>query len=184
MARLKTIDRSQATGKAKELLDKVHLQFGVTPNLMRDLAHSPAVLGAYVNFYTALVDGLLDKKLHDQIAMVVAEANGCEYCLSAHAALGRKAGLSDQQLAAARDLNTGNDRVDAALKFAREIVVGRGHITPAQFEAVRQAGFSDGEIVEIIGHAAVNIFTNYFNNINQTEVDFLKVAAVRNRAAA
>jgi AhpD family alkylhydroperoxidase len=137
-----------------------------------------------VNFYTALADGLLDKNLHDQIAIVVAEANGCEYCLSAHTALARKAGLSDQQLAAARDLNTGNDRVDAALKFAREIVVGRGHITPAQFEAVRRAGFSDGEIVEIIGHVAVNIFTNYFNNINHTEIDFPKVAAARNRAVA
>ncbi len=183
MARLKTIDRNQATGKAKELLDTVHSQFGVTPNLMRDLANSPAVLGAYVNFYTALANGLLDKKLHDQIAIVVAEANGCEYCLSAHIALGRKAGLSEQQLAAARALNTGIDRTNAALKFARQVVVSRGQITSAQFDAVRQAGFSDGEIVEIIGHVAVNIFTNYFNNINQTEVDFPKVAAARENAA-
>jgi uncharacterized peroxidase-related enzyme len=183
MARLKTIDRNQATGKAKELLDTVHSQFGVTPNLMRDLANSPAVLGAYVNFYTALASGLLDKKLHDQIAIVVAEANGCEYCLSAHVALGRKAGLSEQQLAAARLLNTGMDSTDAALKFAREIVVSRGQVTPAQFEAVRQAGFSDGEIVEIIAHVAVNIFTNYFNNINQTEVDFPKVSVAPEKAA-
>jgi AhpD family alkylhydroperoxidase len=94
MARLRTIDR----------------------NLMRDLANSPAVLGAYVDFYTALASGFLDQKLHDQIAIVVAEANGCEYCLSAHIALGRKAGLSEQQLAAARLLNTGMDRTDAALK--------------------------------------------------------------------
>lgn len=183
MARLRTIDRKEATGKAKELLDTVHSQFGATPNLMRDLANSPAVLGAYVNFYNALASGLLDRKLHDQIAIVVADANGCEYCLSAHIALGRKAGLSEQQLVAARALNTGIGRTDTALHIAREIVVRRGQITPAQFEAVRRAGFSDGEIVEIIGHVAVNIFTNYFNNINQTEVDFPKVSPAPDKAA-
>jgi len=183
MARLRTIDRNEATGKARELLDTVHSQFGATPNLMRNLANSPAVLGAYVNFYTALASGLLDRKLHDQIAIVVADANGCEYCLSAHIALGRKAGLSEQQLAAARALNTGIGRTDTALRFAREIVVGRGQIIPAQFEAVRRPGFSDGEIVEIIAHVAVNIFTNYFNNINQTEVDFPKVSPAPDKAA-
>ncbi len=94
MAKLKMIDRNHATGTAKELLDQVRAQFGVTPNLMRSLANSPAVLGSYVNFYNALASGLLNAKLHDQIAIVVAEANGCEYCLSAHTALGKKAGLT------------------------------------------------------------------------------------------
>lgn len=84
MAKLKMIDRNQVTGTAKELLDKVRAQFGVTPNFMRYLANSPEVLGSYVNFYTALASGLLNAKLHDQIAIVVAEANGCEYCLSAY----------------------------------------------------------------------------------------------------
>jgi uncharacterized peroxidase-related enzyme len=184
MAKLKTIGRNQATGEAKELLDKVHAQFGMTPNLMRSLANSPAVLGSYVNFYTALASGLLDAKLHDQIAIVVAEANGCEYCLSAHTALGKKAGLTDEQLILAREFDTGDGRVNAALKFARDIVESRGHITVVQFDAVRQAGYSDGEIVEIIAHVAMNIFTNYFNNINQTEVDFPKMVPAPNKAAA
>jgi uncharacterized peroxidase-related enzyme len=184
MARLKNVERNQATGKAKELLDDVQQQFGATPNLMRSLANSPAVLGAYVNFYTALGTGLLDAKLHDQIAVVVAEANGCEYCLSAHTALGKKAGLTDQQLVAAREVNTGDSRTDAALKFARDVVANRGNVSEAQFEGVRQAGYGDGEIVEIIAHIAVNIFTNYFNNINQTVVDFPKVTPARNKAAA
>ena len=94
MARMKTIDRNQATGKAKELLDSVHSQFGAVPNLMRSLANSPSVLGSYVNTYTALASGALNPTLHDQIAIVVAETNGCEYCLSAHTALGKKAGLT------------------------------------------------------------------------------------------
>jgi uncharacterized peroxidase-related enzyme len=184
MAKLKTIDRNQATGKTKELLDEVYEQFGVTPNLMRNLANSLAVLGSYVNFYTSLASGLLNAKLHDQIAIVVAEANGCEYCLSAHTALGKKAGLTEKQLTLARELNTGDERVNAALKFARNIVEGRGHISSVQFDAVWQAGYSDGEIVEIIAHVAMNIFTNYFNNINQTEVDFPKVVPASNKAIA
>jgi uncharacterized peroxidase-related enzyme len=184
MARLKMIDRNQASGKAKELLDKINAQFGMTPNLMRGLANSPAVLDSYVNFYTALASGALDAKLHDQIAIVVAEANGCEYCLSAHTALGKKAGLTAGQLLAARETETGDHRVDLVLKLARNVVVQRGRIPAEELEAVRQAGYSDEEIVEIIGHVAVNVFTNYFNNINQTEVDFPKVAPAQNRGAA
>lgn len=184
MSRLKSIDLNHASGEAKELLEKVQEEFGGTSKLMRGLANSPKTLGSYINFYKALTSGVLEKKLHDQIAFVVAEANGCEYCLSAHIGLARKAGLTAQQITGARDLNTGDPRTDAALRFARQIVDSRGRVSDSQLDAVRQAGYNDGEITEIIAHVALNILTNYFNNVNQTAVDSGKVEPSKSISAA
>lgn len=109
--------------------------------------------------------------------MAVAEANACDYCLSAHSALGRGAGLSDDELAASRDAKASDKKTNAALQFALAVLQRRGGITDADFAAVRAAGYSDGEIAEIIAHVALNVLTNYFNRAVETEIDFPKVTS-------
>lgn len=175
MQRLKAIDPKEATGKAKELLDGVKAKIGMVPNLMRTYANSPAALEGYLNFSGALGGGLLSAKLREQIALTVANANGCEYCLSAHTAIGKMVGLEENELVASRRATASNARTDAALKFAHQIVVKRGEVLDSEVQAVREAGYSDGEITEIVAHVALNIFTNYFNHVAQTVVDFPKV---------
>ncbi len=93
MPRLNAVDPARATGKAKDFLDAVKAKLGLTPNMMRTMAGSPAVLEGYLSFGTALGGGSLPPGLREQIALAVAEANRCDYCLSAHTALGRLAGL-------------------------------------------------------------------------------------------
>ena len=176
MARLPVVDPAQTTGKAKQLLDAVQAKLKITPNMTRVMANSPAVLEAYLNFNEALSKGSLSAKLRELISLVVAEANNCEYCLSAHTAIGKMVGLQDDEILAGLKLNSGDPKIDAALRFAHEIVVRRGQLDTSDVEAVRKAGFSDGEIAEIIANTAVNIFTNYFNNVAGVEVDFPKVA--------
>jgi uncharacterized peroxidase-related enzyme len=151
---------------------------------MRTFANSPAVLNAYLDFHQALGTGSLSPQLREQIAVVVAESNECEYCLSAHTAIGKLYGLSDRELLATRQLQTADHRANAALRFARELVQARGMVTDGQLEAVRQAGLDDGEITELIANVALNIFTNYFNHVCQTEVDFPKVRPAANQTAA
>ncbi|MBX3277899.1 MAG: carboxymuconolactone decarboxylase family protein [Acidobacteria bacterium] len=175
MQRLKAIDPKEATGKAKELLDGVKAKIGMVPNLMRTFANSPAALEGYLNFSGALGGGLLSAKLREQIALTVADANSCEYCLSAHTAIGKMVGLDENELVASRRATASNARTDAALKFAHQIVVKRGEVLDSEVQAVREAGYSDGEITEIVAHVALNIFTNYFNHVAQTVVDFPKV---------
>ena len=175
MPRLNAIDPTVATGKAKELLDGVKAKIGMVPNLMRTFANSPAALEGYLSFSGALGGGLLNAKLREQIALAVADANSCEYCLSAHTAIGKMVGLNDNDIAASRQSSSGDAKVDAALKFAHQIVVKRGEVLDSEVQSVRDAGYSDGEITEIIANVALNIFTNYFNHIAQTVVDFPRV---------
>ena len=179
MTRLTAINPDEAAGKAKQLLDGVQQKLGLTPNLMRTFANSPAVLEAYLNFSGALGEGLLDAKLREQIALAVAEANSCEYCLSAHTAIGKMVGLNESDLTKARQAKASDVKTEAALQFAREIVVKRGEVSDADWQAVKDAGYGEGEIAEIIANVALNIFTNYFNHIARTEVDFPRIALTK-----
>ncbi|MBL8187418.1 MAG: carboxymuconolactone decarboxylase family protein [Acidobacteria bacterium] len=183
MPRLNAIDPKEATGKAKELLDGVKTKIGMVPNLMRTFANSPAALEGYLNFSGALSGGLLSAKLREQIALTVADANNCEYCLSAHTAIGKMVGLNENELVASRRAGSSDAKIEAALKFAHQIVIKRGEVTDSEVQAVRVAGYNDGEITEIIANVALNIFTNYFNHVAQTVVDFPKVALAAGKAS-
>jgi uncharacterized peroxidase-related enzyme len=174
MQRLNAVDPQTASGKTKELLDTVQKTFGVTPNMMRTMANSPAVLEAYLNFSGALGKGKLSARLREQVALIVAEANICEYCLSAHTAIGKMVGLSEDDISASRQAKANDPKAEAALNLALHIVVSRGELNDADVNAARQAGLDDGEIAELIANVALNIFTNYFNHIAQTVIDFPK----------
>ncbi len=180
--RLPAVDPATATGKAKELLNAVHQSLGITPNMMRTMANSPAVLDGYLSLSAALAKGSLRPGLREQIALAVAEANACDYCLSAHSTLGRMAGLGPDQISASRQAASTDPKAAAALRFATEVVAVRGAVTNTQFEAVRSAGFNDGEIAEILVHVALNVFTNYFNKAALTVIDFPNVPSARQAA--
>ncbi len=176
MSRLAAIQTESATGKAKELLEAVQAKLKITPNMTRVMANSPAVLQGYLSFSGALASGSLDAKLREEIALEVGEQNACQYCVSAHTAIGKMTGLTDSEIDAARDAKSSSAKNAAALKFAKEIVARKGQTSDADVQAVRAAGFTDGEIAEIIAHVALNVFTNYFNNTAGVEVDFPKMA--------
>jgi uncharacterized peroxidase-related enzyme len=176
MSRLGAIQPQAATGRAKELLDAVQAKLKITPNMTKVMANSPTVLGAYLSFGGAMSNGALDAKLRKKIALEVGEQNSCQYCVSAHTAIGKLTGLTDSEINQAREARSGSARNAAALQFARELVVKKDRATDADVEAVRHIGLSDGEIAEIIAHVALNIFTNYFNNTAEVEVDFPKIA--------
>ena len=174
MSRIQPIAPETATGQAKELLGAVKAKMGRAPNLTRGLAHSPAALNAYLQFSGALSAGVLPATVREQIALAVAQTNSCDYCLSAHSAIGKMAGLTGDQIlearrAASEDLATG-----AILRFTARLVEDRGHVTDADLETLRQAGISDAQITEIVANVALNIFTNYFNHVAETEIDFPK----------
>lgn len=175
MPRLNAIDPAVATGNVKALLDGVQATLGMTPNLMRTMANSPAVLEAYLSFNTALARGRLSAKLREQIALAVAQANGCEYCLSAHTAIGKKVGLPEGDLLTSRQWVSSDPKANAALEFARAVLTHRGQVSDDDVSRVRQAGIGDAEITEIVANVALNVLTNYFNLVAGTSVDFPQV---------
>ena len=177
MQTLKAIEPAAATGKTKQIFDAFQRSLGTVPNLMRTLANSPAALNAYVSFSGALNEAQLPAPLREQIAIAVANTNSCDYCLSAHSALGKLAGVSDADLTRARTADAADEKAAAALRFAVNVVRERGRVPSSEVEALRAVGYTDGDIAEIVAAVALNMFTNYFNHIAGTEIDFPVVRA-------
>ncbi|WP_433236890.1 carboxymuconolactone decarboxylase family protein [Streptosporangium sp. CA-135522] len=173
MSRLPLIQPENATGAAADLLATVQKALGVTPNMAKAMANSPAVLAAYLEFSGALAGGELPAAVRERIALLVAQENECDYCLSAHSYIATNlAGLTAAEAHSARHGQAADPHVEAALTFAATVVRTRGDIDDAGLEAAREAGLSDGEIAEVVGHVALNVFTNYFNKTAETDIDW------------
>jgi uncharacterized peroxidase-related enzyme len=151
-------------------------KLGIVPNMTKVMATSPAVLESYLGFSGALAGGFLDAKTREQLALLTAQQNQCDYCLSAHTAIGKMVGLNREQILASRKGDGSSLRTTAALTFAKRVLDTKGQISEADLAAVRGAGFSEGEIAEIIAHVALNVFTNYFNTATDVDIDFPKVS--------
>ena len=175
MPRLQPISTDTADEKAKELLNQVQAKLGMTPNIMRTMANSPAVLEAYLGFGEALAKGSLSSKLREQIALAVSEANGCTYCLAAHSAIGQAVGLSEEAILDSRRSSSTNKKDNVALQFAQKLVDNRGVVDDGEISKLRDVGYNDGEIAEIVANVTHNIFTNYFNQVAGTVIDFPQV---------
>jgi uncharacterized peroxidase-related enzyme len=178
MARLSALNPDEATGKTKELFKAITGKLGMVPNMMRTMGNSPAFLESYLNLSGALGSGSLGAKTGELIALAVAQANACDYCLSAHTYIGANLVKVDSDiLNSARSGNSSDAKTDAILKFAQVLVSKKGLISDSDLENVKSAGATEGEVGEIVGHVALNILTNYFNNTAKTDIDFPVVVA-------
>ena len=164
-------------GPAAPILADLKQQMGSVPNIFATMAHSPAVLEGFLSFNGALAGGVLTPQLREQIALAVAGKNRCDYCASAHTLLAKGAGVDSTEAAANLQGESSDPRTNAILGFARTVVDQKGVIDSQNLSALKEFGVSDTEIVEIVAHVGINIFTNYFNHVAQTEVDFPFVAA-------
>ncbi len=175
MSRLNVVTAETANAEQKGLLDAIESQLGVVPNFLKVFANSPAALRAFLGLHGIAGEGSLDAKTRERIALALAQQNACQYCVSAHTAIGRKAGLSGTEIEANR-LGTSQDaKAAAAVRFARSLAEHSGEVTTAEIAEVRDAGYSDAQIVEIIMHVGMNILTNILGKASQVEIDFPKV---------
>lgn len=176
MAHVTLIDPASSPVAVKPALDQIHGAFGTVPNMFRAVANSAAALDSMWGSFGALGRGKLGARLGEEIAVAVANANRCEYCLAAHTALGRKAGASTEDMAAAQIGRSSDPRTQAALTFALKLVRDRAALDDADVAALKSAGFDDEGVVEIIAHVALNLYTNYVNVALKVPVDFPTVA--------
>jgi uncharacterized peroxidase-related enzyme len=174
--RITPVNPAEAQPKAKELLAAVQAKLGMRPNMMRTMAQSPAVLEGYLSLSGALANGVLPAKLREELALFVGQTNQCDYCVAAHSTLGKMAGLQPNQMINARRGVDGSDPFgQAALQLATMVLDTRGEVSDSDLLAARSAGLDDAQIAEVIAQVALNIFTNYFNRVAHTEIDFPKV---------
>jgi uncharacterized peroxidase-related enzyme len=181
MSRISLLTASTAPADSRAVLEQIQQAFGATPNMFKAAAHSPAALKSLWGSFAALGKGSLPSVIGEKIAVAVAERNACDYCLAAHVALGRKAGATPEELIAAQMGEASDPQTAAALRFALKLVNGRGQLGDGDVQALREAGFGDEQVVEILAHVALNLFTNYLNVALDVPVDF---PAVKRRAAA
>jgi uncharacterized peroxidase-related enzyme len=174
MSRIPTPATIEAAPAASQpLLQAVSKQLGSVPNLFRMVANSPAALEGYLGLFGALGKGSLGAATGERIALAIAEINQCGYCLSAHTYLGKKlARLDDAEIAANRGGTSQDAKADAAVRFAVKVALQRGHVSDEDLQAVRTAGYSDAQIIEIVQHVALNTWTNYMNEVAKTDIDF------------
>ncbi|MDC8786401.1 carboxymuconolactone decarboxylase family protein [Roseateles koreensis] len=178
MSRLSIPTVDQSLDAAKPLLAAVQQQLGMVPNLMKLVGHSPAALEGYLALNGALAKGRLSVQLRERIALTLAEFNGCDYCLSAHDYLGRNvAKISSEELAAARDAHSADPATAAVLRFARRVAEAHGRVADADLAALRAAGFDEASVIEIVLNVALNVLTNYVNNVALTDIDFPHISA-------
>ncbi|WP_226581583.1 carboxymuconolactone decarboxylase family protein [Acuticoccus sediminis] len=177
MSRLSIPSVDDAPAASKPILEAVKGQLGVVPNLFRLAAQSPAALQALTGLNGALSKAL-DVKTRERIALAVAQVNGCDYCLSAHTYLATNlAKLSPDEVALNRSGRSGDVQADVAVRFAAKVAAERGHVGEADIAAVKLAGYSEAQIVEIVALVAENTFTNYLNEVAKTDIDFPVVRA-------
>lgn len=183
MTRLAPVDPTTATGAAADLLSQVQRTLGLVPNMTKVMAGSPALLKGYLALSGALAGGVLPAAERQQLAIATAQANGCEYCLSAHTYIGATiAEVDADELDRARHAESADPHAAALLALSAAIVRDRGHVDDAAVRAARDAGVTDAEIGEVVGHVALNVLTNYFNVLAGVENDW-PVVPLHGRAA-
>jgi len=175
MARITPLESTALCPQGRALVEEYAAATGLRPNVVRTLAHAPGILRHLLGMFDSLTSGTLDPTLMEQIALAVAQANGCTYCLSAHTALGEKTGLCTDRIDDSRWAMDADPRREAVLRFTRSLVIRRGHVCDDEVEALREAGFSDQALVELIAFVSMHVFLNLMTEAAQTPVDFPKV---------
>lgn len=172
MTRLNEVHPDEASGDAKQIYADVKRQLGMVPNIFQGLANSPAALRGYLALSSALAEGELTPEDREVLYLAVSENNGCHYCVSAHTMLAKQAGVSEDETLAARQFGSSDPRRDALLKFTRKVIASKGFVSDDDLAAVREAGYTDGQIAESVGYIALATFSNFFNHVHDTPLDF------------
>ncbi len=173
MTNFAPVEPETATGKAADLLAQVQKSLGLTPNMTKVMANSPALLKGYLALSGAVAGGAVPPGVRERLAIATAQLNGCEYCLSAHTYIGANIAKVDAaELDSARRGESGDPHVAALLKLSNVIAENAGDIDETDIKAAREAGVTEEEIGEVVANLALNILTNYFNVLAHVDNDW------------
>jgi uncharacterized peroxidase-related enzyme len=165
----------QVPAESKPTLDAFTKNIGFTPNMLATFALSPIAFNSWASLRASL-NNALDLKTRDSIGLAVSEVNGCNYCLAVHGHGAKRAKMSDEEIILARKGHADDPKRDAAVQFARKVIETRGKVSDVDVKAVRDAGYTDANVIEIIALVAVFSLTNLLNNVVDPEEDFPAVS--------
>ena len=175
MRTLKSLSFEEANSNSQEIFNAVKGKIGMVPNLYAAMGVSDKLLGGFLSFTETLKSGELSAKEYEAVALATSQANGCAYCLSAHTAIGKMNGLTDAETEQNRQGLSSDEKVAAGLNFAQSVTKNRGNVSADEIAAIKVAGYTDGDVLEIVLNVVANTLTNYVNHIAKTEIDFPEV---------
>ncbi|MBY0369332.1 carboxymuconolactone decarboxylase family protein [bacterium] len=178
MSKLQNVTPEQAQGELANVYADIKKQMGGVIQLFQALGNSTAALNGYLSIGGLLKGGHLSAVELETISLVTAQANSCEYCLSAHTVLGKKVGMKPEEILDARKGTTSDPKAKALISFVREVISEKGRTSDKSFSELQAAGYTDAQVPEIFLAIVQNIYTNYFNNFNGTKLDFPKVDSI------
>lgn len=178
MARIPAINKDNAQGELHDIYEQLEKKMGKVINIFQVMGNSPAALKGFLALSQAAEQTTLSPKIKEAIALVVGQSNECNYCLSAHSAMAKKMGLSDENILQARQGISEDFKTKEILKFVKKVIENKGKVSDQDVSHLKESGITDKELVEIILLVSVNIFTNYFNLIADTKIDFPEVPKI------
>ncbi len=172
MSYVNAVRYEEAAPEVRELLDGIKKKLRRIPNVYAMIARSPVALKAFLEYGETLKKGELGPQELEAVALSIAQVNRCDYCLAAHTAIAKMSGLSEEDTWQLRTGTSRDVKLKAAAALAKDIVETQGRPSREKVDAFFAAGYSQAALVELIALVSLNIFTNYFNHIAETEVDF------------
>lgn len=172
MSRISQLTKESAPTAIKPIFDMMQKKMGRVPNIFLNMGNSAETLQAYLSLSELTQKSSIPEQLREKIALVIAEVNGCNYCLSAHSAIAKSMGLQDLEILSARRGSAEDNKSYAILNFVKKVVEKKGAVTADEVKKLKEKGVSDKELCELMLIITLNIFTNYFNNIVDPAIDF------------
>ena len=163
MARIAPIEMDAATGKARELLDELAARGGEPGPMVRTMAHAPVVLRSYLGVNRAVKRSHIDRRITERINLAVHEWLGCAYCLAAHTRAAQQLGLSDLDIELARQGTATDPKIAALVAYGQQLIAAPGEVTDAQVAGLREYGYTDEQIGEVVALVALQFLTGAFN---------------------
>ena len=172
MNRIPVLKKDEADTQVQSVWTAMEKKMGRVPNIFLHMGHSPQALKAFVAMSELVEQTSLSKTLKEQIALLTAESNHCHYCLSAHSAIAKGVGLSNEQILNARKGHGQNEKDQVILDFVKKVILARGSVSDQDVEALKANGVTPQEICDITLTVTLNLYTNYFNQVVHPEIDF------------
>lgn len=172
MSKLKPVHFDDAHPHAQKIFETLKQKVGMVPNIYAGVANSPVMLQALVEFSEKLKSGEFTPREVEAVALAIAQENKCEYCLSAHTEIGKMFGLTEDEILDLRLCKSEDKKLQVLTQLAKEIVTTKGYPNTETIERFFEVGYNKAALAELIGLVSLNIFTNYFNHIAETEIDF------------
>lgn len=163
--------KETAPVQSRPILERYEKNLGIIPNFFSLIALSPDTLKVVADMHASLGKSL-GAKTRERIHIAIAEVNGCDYCVTAHTYLaGKFSGLTKEDMDLNREGHSTDPKADAAVQFAYKVGKSRGHVEAADLDAVRAAGYTDAQIIDIVAELAFSFMTNLFNITFETDID-------------